>query len=150
MDLRRLRLGESILAISGLALIVSLFLPWDDTLDGWRALSAFDVALALLAAVAIAAVAITARASAAGPGVAAEALVTPFALVLLVVFLFKVSSFDGAGAWIGIASTFGVFAGALVAMRDERLSTADRLTDATGLPVDKAVEVETLPAPPPA
>jgi hypothetical protein len=150
MDLRRLRLGEWILATSGVVLIVSLFLPWDAAHNGWQVFSAFDVALALLGAFALGATAIAANARAAGPGVAAEALLTPFALVMLLIFLFKLSGFDEYGAWVGLAATLGVLVGALVAMRDERLSTPGRLTDATGLPVETAVEVEQLPAPPPA
>ena len=43
MDLRRLRAGEILLAVSGLVLLVSLFLPWygtagDAELTGWEAL----------------------------------------------------------------------------------------------------------------
>jgi hypothetical protein len=150
MDLRRLRVGERIAATSGVVLIVSLFLPWSDALSGWQAFSAFDVVLALLGAAALVIVWIVATARAAGPGVAAEALLTPFALVIAIVGLFKITDYDGYGAWIGLAATVGVLVGVLVGMRDERLSKPGRLTDQTGRPVERDVEVETLPAPPPA
>src|SRR5688572_20013404 len=47
MDLRRLRAGEWIAAVSGAAVLASLFLPWYDDgaadLSGWEALGAIDV-----------------------------------------------------------------------------------------------------------
>ena len=47
MDLRRLRVGEWLAAVSGLALLASLFLPWygPGSVTGWEALSAIDVLL---------------------------------------------------------------------------------------------------------
>lgn len=150
MDLRRLRTGEWIAAASGLLLIASLFLPWSDVLSGWEAFSAFDAILALLGIAAVGVVAIVAVARAAGPGVAAECLLTPFALVVALVSLFKITDYDDYGAWIALAATLGVLVGVLVGMRDERLSRAGRLTDQTGRPVERPVEVEKLPAPPPA
>jgi hypothetical protein len=184
MDVRRLRVGEWIVALSGAVLLVSLWLPWWSLPDvegaysdaapelawsAWQALSTTDVLLALLGATAIVVALIVARATAAGPGVAAEAFLTPFALALAIACLVRVldvpagleppvrvGDAPGArasvdyGAWIGLAATFGVLLGTLVAMRDERLSRPGRLTDQTGAPVDRPVEVETLPAPPPA
>ena len=51
MDLRRLRVGEWVAAASGVALLVSLFLPWyEPTTSGWESLAAIDVLLALVAA----------------------------------------------------------------------------------------------------
>ena len=52
------------------------------------------------------------------------------------------------GAWIGLGLSLALGASCLVAMRDERRSTPERLTDATGVPVDRAPEPERLPAPP--
>jgi hypothetical protein len=43
----------------------------------------------------------------------------------------------------------GIFAGALIALRDERRAPAGRHTDPTGIPVDSPREIETLPAPRP-
>ena len=89
----------------------------------------------------------------AAPGVAYEALVLLggiVAVVLCVVRLVDVPR-DGlsleAGAWIGLAVAIGLCASCLVAMRDERRSTPDRLTDATGVPVQAAPAPEQLPAP---
>jgi hypothetical protein len=194
MNLQRLRVGEWIAGVSGVVLLVSLFLPWwslpgtwsgpgaagpiegatfERSIAGdspttqwsaWEIFSTADVLFALLAILAIGTFVIVARASAAGPGVAAEALLTPFAVAMAVVALVQVLGTPDSlalptplpgpatkpGAWIGLASTLGVLAGLLVGMRDERLSEPGRLTDATGVPVDEPIAVETLPAPPPA
>ena len=48
MDLRRLRAGELLLALAGVALLAALFLPWygdeasGNTLTGWEALQVRD------------------------------------------------------------------------------------------------------------
>jgi hypothetical protein len=155
MDLRRLRAGEWIIAISGIVLLVSLFLPWSEiedgsvtTFTGWEVLSVADVLLALLGVGAVAVLLITARAPSTAPGVAGDALLTPFALAMTIVCLLQIGDYDQPGAAIALAATIGVLVGALVAMRDERLSKPGRLTDQTGVPVERALEIEKLPAPP--
>jgi CDP-diglyceride synthetase len=182
MDLRRLRKGEWITAISGIALFVSLFLPWWELLEGayydrstgssgyayasvadvsaWEALSVTDVLLALLAVGAVAIWVVTALARNTAPGIAADTLIVPFALVMAVVCLVRVLNLPDAfepasdfvdvayGAWIGLAATFGVLVGDLIAMRDERLSRDGRPTDQTGVPVAQPLQVEKLPGPP--
>lgn len=191
MDLRRLRVGEWIVGISGVILLVSLFLPWwslpgnwagspgslegayfersvgasdfgpTTTWDAWQVFQVADVLFALLALLAIAVWAIVARAPAAGLGITVEALVTllaiPMAIVALVQVLGTPNSLDLSplietgteiGAWLGLAATWGVLVGLLVAMRDERLSKPGRLTDQSGKPVAAPIHVETLPGPP--
>lgn len=155
MNLRRLRKGEWITAISGLVLLVSLFLPWWDPADsppisGWSALSVLDVVLALLAVAALATLLTNALAPSTAPGVASQALLTPFALVMSVICLFKLDEFNGDGTTVALLAAIGVLVGALVGMRDERLSRPGELTDQTGVPVEQAIEIEKLPAPPPA
>ena len=58
MDLRRLRAGEWLAGLSGLVLLVALFLPWysDDAgpRTGWESLGALDVVLAVVALSALA------------------------------------------------------------------------------------------------
>ncbi len=159
MDLRRLRIGEWLMAATGVALFAVLFLDWYGPAGGapglsaWEALTVFDLLLALLAVAAVATVPLVAVARTAAPGVAYEALVLLggiVAVVLCVVRLVDVPR-DGlsleAGAWIGLAVVIGLCASCLVAMRDERRSTPDRLTDATGVPVQAAPAPEQLPAP---
>ena len=148
MDLNRLRVGEWITAISGVVLLISLFLPWDDAMSGWEALSVTDILLGLVGVAAILLWFVTARAKNTAPGIAFDALLVPFALVMSIVLLIKVWAYDGTGAWLGLAATLGVLVGTLVAMRDERLSKSGQPTDQTGVPVDAPPAIEKLPAPP--
>lgn len=149
MDLRRLRVGEWILAISGLALLVSLFLPWSDAdRTGWESLSVLDVLLMILGLAALAIWLITAIAKTTAPGLASQSLLVPFALVMAVVALFQLGEFDRVGAYVAIAAVLGVLVGDLMAMRDERLSKPGRPTDQTGVPVSAPLAVEKLPGPP--
>ena len=64
MDLRRLRAGEWLAGITGLVLLVALFLPWygdgAGTRTGWESLGALDVVLALVALSALAIPVVTA------------------------------------------------------------------------------------------
>jgi hypothetical protein len=182
MDLRRLRVGEWITAISGIALLVSLLLPWwrvpiegayyqrpsgevkygsfaYEDVSAWQALSAVDVLLAVLAVGALAVWTVTAVARSTAPGIASQSLLVPFAAVMAVVCLIRVLDVPDRfmfaelvdvryGAWIGLAATFGVLAGDLIAMRDERLGKPGRPTDQTGVPVSEPLAVERLPGPP--
>ncbi len=184
MDLRRLRAGEWIAAVSGVVLFVSLFLPWyrqepregvqDDFLRGvareagstdisaWDAFTVVDVMLAGVAVLGVALLVVTAIQKTPAVTIALDGLVGLVVGVALVVVVVRVLNFpDGlepfdrspfevsrtAFILLGPLATFGVFAGAMVAMRDERLSKPGRPTDSTGLPVDAPPAIETLPAP---
>ena len=146
MDLRRLRAAEWIAAVSGAALLASLFLPWygsgPDDATGWQALAATDVLLALVAAFGVALVPITAAQRTAAVPIACSALVSLAGLVGILLVLFRAANLpDGADGrewalWLGLAAAFGVAAGGWLAMRDERLSPPPP-------------EIEPLPAPRP-
>lgn len=151
MDLRRLRAGEWIFGVAGLALAASLFAPWyragGDGISAWRAFAAVDVVAAITAAAAIGVAAVVAGQRSQAPGIAAEGLLTILAAVALVVVLVRfldtpgrLEGLDAArawGAWLGLAAVFAILVGALAGMRDERLG------DPAALP-----PVKTLPAPP--
>ena len=162
MDLRRLRTGEWIAGVSGLVLFVSLFLPWyrveAASLDvtAFEAFSVFDVLLVLLAVCGVAIVVIVAAQEAPAMGIAVEALLTVLAGAVTILLVFRVLNVPGdledggeaaAFAWIGLGAAFGVFAGSLVAMRDERLSKPGKPTDASGAPVDAPPEIEIISSP---
>ena len=159
MDLRRLRAGEILLAVSGVALLVSLFLPWYGTagadLSGWEAMSVVDVLLALVALSAISVLVATAVMRVAAGPISLDALVTLLGLIGLVLVLFRVLSLPGeasgreAGLWLALAGVLGIVVSATISMRDERLSPPGRYTDATGRPVTAPPEIQLLPAPPP-
>jgi peptidoglycan/LPS O-acetylase OafA/YrhL len=159
MDLRRLRSGEWVAAVSGVALLVSLFLPWygagPEDASAWEALAAIDVALALVAASAVALLVITASQRVPAVPIALSAFVTLAGLIGLVLVLVRVASvpgdFDGRewALWLGLLAAIGIVAGSSFAMRDERLSPAGRHTDLTGRPTPPPPEIEPVPAPRP-
>ncbi len=162
MDLRRVRAGEWIAAVSGTLLVVSLFLPWytagDVDFNAFEAYALVDVLLLLVGVLGIALLVVTAAQRTAAVGVASDALLTLVAGVVVVVAAIRAINLPGdleaSGAgrttflWIGLAAAFGVLVGALISMRDERLSRPGERTDATGVPVGPPPEIETLPAPP--
>lgn len=156
MDLRRLRAGEWMAGGAGVALLVSLFLPWysPGEVTAWQAFSVIDLLLAALAAAAIALVPITASQRTPSVAIAYEALLTLAAMVGVLIVLLRVIDLPGAdgrsgGLWLGLAAAAALVAAGLVAMRDERRSDAASPTDATGVPVRSPPEIQTLPAPPP-
>jgi hypothetical protein len=159
MDLRRLRAGEWIAALSGAVLLVSLFLPWygagAEDASGWEALAVLDVALALVAAFGVALLVITASQRVPAVPIALSTIVTLVGLIGLVLVLIRLANlpggFDGRelGVWLGLLGAIGIVAGGAVAMRDERLSPAGRHTDLTGRPTPAPPEIERIPAPGP-
>ena len=173
MDLRRLRIGEWILAASGIALLVSLFLPWyaaagSAAREGWTAYAPLDAAvemtawesfpvvdivLALIAAAAVAVLLITATQAVSAVPIALESLVALGGIAAAVLVLIRALDLpDGAagrewGIWLGLAGALGIAVGGIVAMRDERLSPPGRHTDHTGRPAPPPGQIESLPAP---
>lgn len=144
MDLRRLRAGEWIAAISGTVLVVSLFLPWygdGDDQSAWEALAVNDVVLAFVGLFGVALLVVTATQRTAALPLGLDALVTLFALIGVVLVLVRVAWLPGvaetreAGLWLALAGALGVVAGAWLAMADERLPKPARR------------DVEAMPAP---
>ncbi|MFN2615810.1 MAG: hypothetical protein ABR581_01665 [Thermoleophilaceae bacterium] len=160
MDFRRLRAGELIAAAGGLALFVSLFLPWyrltpspSKGLDrtAWEALAVNDVILALVALAALSLLLVTAVQETSAVPIAMASLVTIAGLVGLLLVLVRVAWLPDLadqrawGLWLGLAGALAIVGGGLIAMRDERLSPAGRSTDASGRPVPPPPEVEAQP-----
>lgn len=178
MDLRRLRAGEWIVAVSGIVLVISLFLPWYETsaqavsggrpgrvvqITAWEAFSVIDVLLLMLGVLAIGLLIVTAIQPTAAVGIASDALLTIAAGVVAIIAVIRVLDVPGGlegtdglatqtgravFAWVGLAAVLGVLAGAIIAMRDERLSGPSGHTDATGVPVVEPPPIETFSAPP--
>ena len=126
--------------------------------------SAVDLILVGIAVLGIAVFVVTAMQQSAAVGVALEALVTTISAVALIVVVIRVLNFpDELAAFntdvnpfvtertafivLGPLATFGVFAGSLIAMRDERLSKPGRWTDSTGVPIDAPPEIEVISSP---
>jgi len=156
MDVRRLRAGEWIIALSGAALLVSLLLPWysheGEDRSGFEALAANDVILALIAASAVALFLITATQRVPAVPVALESLLALLGFVATILVLVRTAWPPDQrewGLWLALAGAVGIAVGGWIAIRDERLSEAGRHTDATGRPGPPPPEVESLPAPRP-
>jgi multisubunit Na+/H+ antiporter MnhB subunit len=143
MDLRRLRAGEWVAAASGVALLVSLFLPWygPESRTAWESLTAIDVLLAFVAASGVLLAIATATHAVPAVPIALSALVTFAGIFGVLLVLFRVLDLpDGAtgrewALWLGLAGAVGIVAGAVIAMREERAIEA------------APVKVESLPAP---
>jgi hypothetical protein len=176
MDLRRLRAGEWMAGVSGLVLLVALFLPWygsgasssagggtlyaplaksGGSLSGWQSLGALDVVLALVALAALAIPVVTALERAPAVPLAHQSLTTLVGMLAVLLVLIRVLNMpDWAGErewglWVALAATLGIVTGGAVAMRDERLTRGERHTDLTGVPVAAQPDIERLPAPRP-
>jgi len=134
------------------------------TWTAWQVFSVADIFLALLALLAIVVWVVVARWSAPGLGLAGEALLTLLAIAMTIVVLVQILGTPSTlevpppipqasleyGAWLGLASTFGILFGLLAAMRDERLSKPGEPTDSTGVRIDAPPPIEKLPGLPPA
>lgn len=149
MNLRRLRYGEWIAGVSGIALLVALFLDWYSfsgvAANAWQALSVIDVFLALAAVLGIALMLTTATQRSAAVPQATGAIAVPFAFVASVLVLIRAISLPGGadgrelGLFLGIAATLGVLIGAWRSIGDDRFPAG----------ASPAVEVTPLPAPQP-
>jgi cytochrome bd-type quinol oxidase subunit 2 len=159
MDLRRLRAGEWIAAIGGVALLVALFLPWYDegaaSPTGWESFAVLDVIFALVGVAAVLLLVVTAQQRSPALPLAMASLLTLGSVVVLVLAVFRVidlpsdASARDAGVWLALAASLAIFAGGALAMRDERLSTGGRHVDLTGRPTPEPPEIEAWRAPRP-
>jgi hypothetical protein len=143
MDLRRLRSGEWLAVAGGVALLVSLFTNWYSArvkVDGsslelsqgfsaWESFTVIDVLLALIALAGIGLGAVQAAQTRPAMPLAAAVvtLVIGFVGVLLVAFRMLEQPGENqfidldAGAWLGLAATAAITAGAWLSMADERV-----------------------------
>ena len=160
MDLRRLRAGDWILAVSGAALLFSLFLPWyslpgEESWTAWEAFAAIDIALLGCGAVALAAPVVTATQKTVAVPIALTSIATILCAVAAVLAIVRivfepaVSTGIAEGAWLGAAAALTMTVGAWIAVRDERLSRPGRPTDTTGRPAPPPPPVETVSPPRP-
>ena len=145
MDLRRLRAGEWLTAISGFALLASLFLPWygPGSATGWESTTAIDVLLAFVAASGVFLAIVTAHQRVPAVPVALSAVVALIGIFGLILVLVRVLDVPGWASgrewaiWLALAGTLGIVAGSILSMREEIRPRAAE------------VHVETLPAPGP-
>jgi hypothetical protein len=160
MDVSRLRQGEKIAAIAGLALLVFMFLPWygldgqfgqigeqlgvDTSIDAWGAFGGTDLLLFLIAAVAIALAVLTATQNAPALPVSASVITTGAGGLGALLVLYRIVNQPGPndvigvkfGVFLGLLACLGIAYGGFKALQDE---------NTPGIP---SPEPELRPAPP--
>ncbi len=151
MDLARLRFGDWVMGIGGLAVLVVMLIDWyevpnlvlrgdielttgDVGLNAWESFAVNDVILALAAVMALTAVVLTVAQPTAAVPLALSSLTTLVAIVALVLVTIRViwtPDLEGVdtdrttGAWLGLVATATLAAGCLASIRDERLPRPD-------------------------
>ena len=111
MDIGRMSQGGRIAAVGGLALFISLFLPWFGDVSGWEGQSSTDVYMLITAAVAVAA---AVGVGIALPGVSlngAAALLGGVATILLlwlIIFDFPEGADRGIGIFIALVAAAAI------------------------------------------
>jgi hypothetical protein len=148
VDLRRLRLGEWLALAGGIALIVSLFLPWyegpTEPLTGYEALTIVDIALTLVALLAISLGVLQATQDTPAKPVAAGVLSVVFGALAVLIVLFRLidAPADGLevrpGAWLGLVAALAITVGGWRSLAAEYVR---------GLPPDLEPELRATPAP---
>src|SRR4051812_37961714 len=149
MDLRRVRTWDWLTGLAGVALLVSLFLPWysagDQSGTAWEWFSVIDVILFVTALAGIAVPIVTAmQRTAAVPQAVTSTLIWLF-LVAAVIAVIRLLNLPGAasgrdvGVWIGTIAALALVAFDIKAMRDKTFPAAMR----------PRLDIETIPAPAP-
>ncbi|MGH2838792.1 MAG: hypothetical protein ACRDJY_10680 [Thermoleophilaceae bacterium] len=146
MDFARLRFGDWVMGIGGLAVLLVMFLDWygppDELLyvteglrwNAWEAFAVNDVILAVAALLAIAAWVMTAVHPTAAVPLALASLAGIVSILALVLVMIRViwppdvfpddvplDTARETGAWLGLVATTVLTGGCLASIRDERL-----------------------------
>jgi hypothetical protein len=158
VDLRKLRNGDWIALIAGVALIGSLFLPWygagGETATGWASLSAIDIALTICALFGIAQWFFTLQQSTPAVPLAIAGLGAWIGLLAILLVLIRLIDAPAAGLGVeygvpvALLAAIALFTGAWRALGDERIRMPDgRWSQPAGGAIGAGVEVKTLPPP---
>jgi len=158
MDLRRLRNGDWIALLSGVVLIVALFLPWygarGETTSGFGALTAIDVVLCICALLGIGQWLFTLQQPTPAVALAIAGIGAWTGLVAIVLTLVRIvdAPADGLGleygAFVALAASLGLFTGHWRALGDERMRMPDgRWSRPAEGEIGAGVEVKTLRPP---
>lgn len=139
VDPRRLRPGDALAGLSGVAMIVFLFLPWygDEptgsgsgargVLTGWQAFTAIDILLAIAAAMAIALAVLTLTQRAPALPVVFGVLTLVAGAVATIVVIVALIAQPGPndmvgvryGAYLGLVAALGILYGAFLSAHEE-------------------------------
>ena len=142
MDLRRLRFGDWVMAIGGVAVLGVMFLDWFErggaSASAWKAFAVNDVILAVAALMALTAFVLAVVHPTAAVPLALSSLAAVVSLVALVLVALRLVWPPGlggpevletgraTGAWLGLVATALLAGGCLASIRDERLPRPKR------------------------
>jgi uncharacterized membrane protein YfcA len=152
MDLRRLRVGEWIAALSGGLLIVSLFVHWyrrgpvacialagvkcpnPEGFTGWESFAVIDVVLAAVAVFALAVWVVTVTQQTVAIAIAMDTLLALLGIVATIIVAIRLADLPDlgphvertTGVYLALGGALGVVTGAWLAMHDERAPTQPR------------------------
>lgn len=148
MDLSRLRRGEAIASISGLALIVVMFLPWwaepdvggvplgeipgvETSFNAWQAAAFNDVIWFVTGLAAVVLGALAASQNRPDLPIAGSAIITGLGMIALVLIVVRLIEPPGnlereVGVWLGLLAILGIVFGGWTAMQDEGTGFRDQ------------------------
>lgn len=154
MDPRRLRSGELLAAVSAVGLLAAMFLDWFRGESAWETLTAGDVLLLAVAALALTLVVLTVSARPVAMAGSAASITVGVAALTLLYLLYRIvvnepgtdaSGEVGIGAYLGLLLVLGCAAGAWRALADERTDASASLQQTERV---LAVRGAPRPAPP--
>ncbi len=120
----RLRKGEWLAVAGAVALLVALFLPWFGGRIGWTSLGWLMIALLVLCIAGAAWIALTTIDNVLTRILPALVITSAASVLTLVILVLRVLAFPPGdteiAAYLGILATAAVFAGAGIALADER------------------------------
>lgn len=153
MSANRLRTGEVVAAIGGVALLAVMFLDWYRTgggapegLSAWQAFGVLDVILALIGLLALLPAVLGATRRSPALPIAASVITSALAILAVLLVLYRILDQPGPnelvetglGAFLGFVSLLAIAAGSWSAMSHDDAPLSER----------DLVAVETRPAPP--
>jgi len=153
MELRRLRSGELLAAVSAVGLLTVMFEPWFGGATGWESLTLLRVPLVITASLALAVVVLTVSRTVA-MACSAAAITVGVGTLTLLLLLYRVAINEpgpdaagdiGLGAYLGLLCVLGCVAGAWRTLADERTNAATSLRQTERV---LAVRGAPRPAPP--
>jgi hypothetical protein len=153
MDVRRLRGGELLAAVSALGLLAVMFLDWFGGGSAWDVLTIGNVLLVALAGLTLTVVVLTLTARPVAMAASAASITVGVAALTLVWLLFRLvidepgpdaAGTIGIGAYLGLLLVLGCAAGAWRALADERTDAPASLRQ-----TERVLAVRGAPRPPP-
>jgi hypothetical protein len=153
MDLRRVRSGELLAAVSAAGLFLVMFLDWFGGRSAWEALTIGRILLVAVIALVLTLVVLTVTARPVAMAVSAASITVGWAALVLLWLLFRLVVNEpgpdaghtiGQGAYLGLVLVFASAAGAWRTLGDERTGAPASLRQTA-----RVLAVRGAPRPPP-